>query len=268
MAKINLEPGFTIHYEDFNPDGLPAVVLLHGLGANGESWQLQIPPLIDDGYRVIVPDMRGFGRSTCPGGNNNPQIMAQDIINLLEQIGVETYHLIGISLGGTVALQVTLSRPAMIKSLVLTNTFAKLRPRKLSLWIFYGIRLLLVHLIGIETQAGFVAKRLFPNPDQEVLRETFKEQVSQSNPKGYRATMRSLAQFDVSDKVGALHVPTLVVTGERDTVVPPESQVELADLIPGSQQIFIQNAGHAVTIEKPKEYNQVLLDFLNTNERQ
>lgn len=263
MAEITLEPGLTIHYQDFNPNGAPLIVLLHGLGASGESWQLQIPALTGEGYRVIVPDMRGFGRSTYPGGRNNPNIMAKDLICLLQLLMLEKFHLVGISLGGTVALQLVLTRPDMVKSLVITNSFAKLRPKTFSTWFFYGIRLLLVHLIGIETQANYVSKSLFPDPEQEILRENFREQVNQSNPRGYRSTMRSLAFFDVSSKVGEIQAPTLVITGERDTVVPPASQVELAELIPGAQHIFLQDAGHAVIVEKSGEFNQVILEFLH-----
>ena len=68
MAILELEPGLTIHYLDFNPGGYPAVLLLHGLGATGNSWQLQFHPLIEAGYRVLAPDMRGFGQSNFPGG--------------------------------------------------------------------------------------------------------------------------------------------------------------------------------------------------------
>jgi pimeloyl-ACP methyl ester carboxylesterase len=119
----------------------------------------------------------------------------------------------------------------------------------------------LVHLIGIEIQAKYVSNRLFPDPGQKVLREKFREQVNQSNPRGYRSTLRSLATFDVSSRVGEIQTPTLVITGGRDTVVPPASQVELAKLIPDAQHIFIQDAGHAVTVEKPDQYNPVILEF-------
>jgi pimeloyl-ACP methyl ester carboxylesterase len=262
MAEKRLEPGLTIHYQDHNPNGSPGVLLLHGLGATGDSWQLQIPALIDAGFRVIVPDMRGFGKSTFPGGHNTPEIMAQDMTNLTESLSLENFHLVGISLGGTVALKLVLANPKKVNSIVITNSFAKLRPKKISLWIFYVMRLILVHLIGIDAQARYVANRLFPKPEQHNLRSAFREQVGQSNPHGYRSTMRSLAMFDVSSEIRNIDVPAVVITGEKDSVVPPASQTELAELIPGTQQIFIPDAGHAVIVEKPDAYNQVLCEFL------
>lgn len=266
MVEQFIEPGLTIHYQDTNTDGSPVVLLLHGLGATCESWQLQTPALVDADYRVIIPDMRGFGKSTYPGGNNNPETMAGDILGLLEELSLEEVHLVGISLGGTVALELIIAKPELAKSLILTNTFAKLRPRKLSLWFFYIFRMLLVHLIGIETQAEYVAERLFPNPEEDILRASYQEQVCQANPKAYRATMRSLAYFDVSNEAGNIRCPTLVITAQQDTVVPPENQTELAQLIPGADQKFINNAGHAVIVEKPDEYNQMLIEFLQQHD--
>jgi 3-oxoadipate enol-lactonase len=262
MAESKLGPGLTIHYQDINPDGQPAILLLHGLGANGDSWQLQIPRLANQGYRLIVPDLRGFGRSSYPGGSNNPGIMAQDMIHLMEQLSLDRVHLNGISLGGTVALQITVSRPDLVESLVITNSFAKLRPKKFSQWLFYATRLLLVHLIGIDNQAKFVAERLFPLPEQGKFREEFRHQISQSDPRSYRSTMRSLASFDISAGLNTIMVPVLIVTGEKDTIVPPEVQVELANGIPTAEHILIRDAGHAVIIDKPDRFNQVYLAFL------
>ena len=266
MVELFIEPGLTIHFQELNSNGTPGVLLLHGLGASCESWQLQTPALVDAGYHVIVPDMRGFGQSSYPGGQNNPSNMAGDMVKLMEGLSLENYHLVGISLGGTVALELVIARPEMVRSLVITNSFAILRPENLSLWLFYLIRMFLVHLIGIETQADFVADRLFPEPSQAIVRRTFKEQICQSNPSGYRSTMRSLAFFDARAGAKEIQIPTLVITGENDLVVPPKSQTELARLIPGSQHKIIKGAGHAVTVEKPDRYNQLLLEFLSTHE--
>ena len=166
MATLNLEPGLTLHYSDLNPDGTPIVILLHGLGATGDSWQLQFPALIESGFRILAPDMRGFGKSTYPEGHNNPRIMAEDVANFLNRLDVTSVYVVGISMGGTIALQFTLDHPSMVDSLLLVNTFARLRPKKISYWLFYSIRFLLIHVLGISNQARFVVKRLFPYPEQ------------------------------------------------------------------------------------------------------
>ena len=265
MPNIDLDPGLTIHYSDLNPNGNSVILLLHGLGATGDSWQMQFPALIDAGFRILAPDMRGFGKSTYPGGPNNSRVMARDMVAFMESLAIRSSHIIGISMGGTIALQLILDQPTMVDTLLLTNTFAKLRPEKLSLWFFYAVRLALVHIFGMTKQADFVARRLFPDPGQAQLREVFKAQIIQANPSGYRSTMRSYARFDLSERVNSIRVPTLIITGERDSIVPPKVQVELANQIPDAKHLFIHDAGHAVSVEQPDEYNRIVLDFLKAN---
>lgn len=262
MPSIEIASGLTIHYIDLNQNGDPVLLMLHGLGATGESWQLQFPPLVDSGFRVLAPDMRGFGKSSYPGGSNDPGQMAHDMVEFLEHLRIKTSHLIGISMGGTVALQLILNYPSLVESLVLTNTFAKLRPDKVSLWFFYLARLILVHTVGINRQADYVASRLFPDAQQAELRELFIAQILQANPHGYRSTLRSYSRYDLSDQVREIKVPTLIVTGEKDSVVPPAAKAELANQLPNAQHVIIPDAGHAIIVEQPEAYNRVLLDFL------
>jgi len=263
MATLDLEPGLSLHYSDLNPGGTPIVILLHGLGATGDSWQLQFPALIESGFRIITPDMRGFGKSTYPEGPNSPQIMAEDVAKLLNRLEITSAYLVGISMGGTIALQFALNHPSMVDSLLLVNTFASLRPRKISYWLFYSIRLLLIQVLGIPHQARFVVNRLFPDPEQEFLRESFYKQIIQANPAGYRSTIKSFVNFNVSDRLYEIQSPTLVVTGDKDTVVPPKTQQELAENIPNANLVVINNAGHAVIVEKPEEFNHAMLAFLH-----
>ncbi len=263
MANIDLEPGLIIHYLDLNPSGYPIVLLLHGLGATGNSWQLQFPPLIEAGYRVLAPDMRGFGQSSYPGGSNNPQKMACDTIKFLQTLGISTSHVVGISMGGTIALQLVLEKPDIVESVILTNTFAKLRPKNPATWIFYAVRIMLFQTLGINEQAKFVASRLFSRPDQEELRIEFTEEVRQADPKAYRSTMLSYARFDLSNRLSEIELPTLIITAEKDQVVPPAVQAEMARNIPHARHVIIPDAGHAVSAEQPDIYNEHILSFLN-----
>ena len=107
-----------------------------------------------------------------------------------------------------------------------------------------------------------MANRIFPLPEQEYLRSELIEQVKQADPRAYRAWMRSLAQFDVRKRLNELHVPTLVITGSQDTTVPATAQAELASCITGAKQVIIKDAGHAVSVDHPEEFNKVLINFL------
>ena len=265
MPDLYLTNTFKIHYLDKNPSGKQIVLLLHGLGANGSSWRLQIPALVQAGFRVIAPDARGFGKSGFPANNISIATMAKDFAILIQSFHVKPVHVVGISMGGTHALQLVLDNPDLIKSLVLVNTFASLQPKKVSLWIYYGIRLFLLHTMGIPTQAKFVAKKIFPRQEQEFERQELIKQIMQANPSAYRAVMRSFANFNLVSRLNEIKTPTLVITAEQDDTVSPENQKILAEKIVGARQIFVANSGHAVIVDQPELFNRILLDFLKSD---
>ncbi|MEJ2598171.1 MAG: alpha/beta hydrolase [Anaerolineales bacterium] len=263
MPDLELSTGITLHYLESNSKGKETVLLLHGLGASGESWALQFPMLEAEDYSVLAPDARGFGHSSYPGGSTTIAEQASDFAALLEYLNTGAVHTVGISMGGTHALQLAISRPDLVRKLVLVNTFSRLRPSKLSEWAYFAFRFLLVHILKMDVQARTVAKRIFPNPDQEVYRQALMEQILQADPSGYRAAMRALARFNATPFLADIHCPTLVITAVDDTTVNPSIQTKLAQGIPEARQAFIPNAGHAVIVDQPEKFNELLLAFLH-----
>ena len=267
MPTLQLSDKLTIHYCDQNNAGSPIILLLHGLGVNSESWGMQTPALEGAGFRILIPDIRGFGKSSYPGGSVSIRDLAGDMAQVMAAAGVCTAAVVGISMGGCIALQMALDEPRLVSKLALINTFSCLRPKNVGAILYFATRLFLAHAIGVEAQARAVAQHLFPRAEDETLRALFIEQISQADPAGYRATMRALARFDVTPHLSGIHTPTLMITGEQDTTVPREMQNELAKRIPNAWQKIIPSAGHAVTVEKPEEINRILIDFINPNSR-
>ena len=262
MPTLRIPSGFDLFYSDLAPDGHPCVILLHGLGATSESWGYQIPSILNQGFRILVPDMRGFGKSPYTGGDHSITDMASDIIEMMNWECIDTAHLVGISMGGAVALQLACDHNSRFEKLVLVNTFARLRPNSIQGWFYFAIRLGMIHILGLPTQARFVASRLFPNPDQEHLRQMFIEQVIQSDPQGYRATMRALMHFNLESQVSNINNDTLVITGAKDFTVPLSVQKFIVDQLSYVRHIVLDEAGHAVTVEKPVQINRILVEFL------
>lgn len=266
MPYLTLSPNLTIHYLDFNLISEKSIILIHGLGVNCESWFLQIEPLTTAGYRVICPDMRGFGKSGYDGSSLTIKIMAEDIQSLISTLGLGMIDVVGISMGGTIGLQYAIDNPENLNHLVLVNTFSSLRPKNPAMWGYYLLRFVLVHFVGLKTQAKAVASRIFPLPEQELYRVTFINQVSQANVSAYRKAMRTLASFNVTKDLGKITAPTLVITGAEDTTVPAAVQVDLANRIPNCKHVIIPHSGHAVSIDQALEFNKALLSFLTTKE--
>lgn len=268
MPFAKLTPEFTLYYLDENPAGKQAVFLFHGLGANSNSWQMQIPDLVQAGFRVIAPDAPGFGQSKNPHAKTKIQWTANLFSGLIDFLQLKRITAVGISMGGTHALQLALDHPARVEKLVLVNTFSKLNVSNPAQLPYFALRFVLVHTLGIDTQAKSVAKRIFPKPDQELLRREFITQVQQADPRAYRSAMRSLGRFNVTRRLAEIRCPTLVISAENDTTVPLRAQTMLAERIPNAQHTIIPNAGHAVSVEQFEAFNQVLLGFLDRTDSQ
>lgn len=237
-------------------------MLLHGLGVNSSSWAYQVEALSQAGYHVIAPDLRGFGQSRFSGRMNVP-VMSGDVIALLAAIKPgKRVDLVGISMGGTVALQLGIEAPQLVRRMVLINTFAKIRIRGLGHWMYMAARLSLSHTLGIETQGRLVAKRLFPDPQHESQRQAFRDQLSQADPKAYRAALRMLARFDVQKHLRTIQARALVISAEDDTTVSMLDQTRLAKGIPRARHEHIQEGGHPIIVTRPEIVNSLLLDFL------
>lgn len=253
----------SLFYLDPQPKGKLGVLLLHGLGANSSSWQLQMQDLLDAGFRPIAPDFPSFGKSFKVEGKWSIRYAAQAVVSLLDHLPqTVSLDVVGISMGGTVALQLALDFPRLVKKLVLVSTFARLRPESLGGWLYFAHRAMLAWGRGLESQAKYVANRIFPGEGQQELRQVLTEQILQANPSVYKQAMRSLGLFNVQARLGEIQIPTLVVTGETDFTVPVHNQRFLVENIPGATQVIFPGAGHALCIEQPEHFNQVLLNFL------
>ncbi len=254
MTKLN--------FLDPNSSGSPAILLLHGLGANGSMWTLQFDALSAAGYRPLAPDAPGFGDSPYDGRGWNFRRVAADLAALLRELETGPAHVVGLSMGGVIAQQFALDYPDLVRKLVLVSTFTVLRPGSLSQWLYFFQRLLVVHLVGLEQQSKIVARRVFPASGQETLREMAAAQIARADPRAYRAAMRYLGLFDSRRRLGEIRVPTLVITGERDTTVSPVRQKMLADGIHSARQVVLPEGGHAVAIDQAGAFNRELLEFL------
>lgn len=251
-----------LHILDPYPGGHPAVLLLHGLGATGASWTLQLPALAGAGFRPLAPDAPGFGESPYNGRGWNVRRVAAQMAELLEALATGPAHVVGLSMGGVIAQQFARDFPHLTRNLILVSTFAVLRPDSLSGWLYFLRRAIGVILGGPRAQAGLVAGRVFPRPDQSPLREMLLDTIARADRRAYRAAMRSLALFDSRRWLKDIAAPTLVLTGADDTTVSPARQKILAQSISGARQVVIEGAGHALNVEQAEAFNRLLLDFL------
>ncbi|MEW6568862.1 MAG: alpha/beta hydrolase [Chloroflexota bacterium] len=252
--------GLALYHELHNPDGGATVALLHGLGSCGDDWPFQLPALAPR-YRVLTLDLPGHGRSSLPRPWPSVVDYARAVLGLLDRLGEPAAHLVGLSLGGAVSLQIALDCPKRVRSLTLVNSFARLRsgPTGTARGM---LRLALVCLGPMAWVGRWVAAGLFPRPDQAALRQAAAARLASNPRRAYLAALSAAARFDVRARLGAVGCPTLIVAGDRDQTLPLAAKRELANGIGSARLVVVRDSGHATPLDQPEAFNEVLLSFL------
>jgi len=238
--------------------GATPTVLIHGLGTDRRIWLYQVPEFCSR-VPTLTVDLRGHGRSSAPDGEWTVADMARDIVRLLRQLGAEKANLVGLSLGGMVAQQFALDYPYATASLVLVDTIAGPPPG--------GDQPLREALAFIEAQPmrAIAETRIaaaFTDAVDPVMRGHVIEQAALNDKDNYLRAARATFSFNVRERLGEIAAPTLVVVGEQDRTFPMAWMEDVASGIRGARLVRLSGAAHISNMERPREFNRAVLDFL------
>lgn len=237
----------------------PPLMLIHGLGATHADFQKQID-FFARVFRVIAPDLRGHGDSEG-GGPFTVDRLATDCAQLLDELKVGSFFLVGHSMGGAVAMQLALFKPERVKKLVLADTLPSFRPKTFKKRLLLWSRLLVMKLLGPEALARRTARQMFPKPEHEPLRELLIRRNNRTPKEAYLALLMALSRWSVSDRLTWLQMPTFVVAGEND-YFPAEEAQAFAEKLPDGRCRIIEGARHHLPLEKPDDFNRITMEFL------
>lgn len=255
-----------LYYEACGDRPGSPVVFLHGLGSSTADWRGQVAAF-QARHRVIALDLPAHGRTARrggpPGGSLRVEGMAAAVGGLLARLGEAPAHVVGLSLGGCVAMALALSAPASVRSLTLVNTFARLRPAGWPGAYRMLERLALLAVAPMPVIAARVAGSLFPWPEQGELRAAAVASLSANDKRAYVAAVRALTRFDVRRRLAEIRCPTLVVAGEQDSTVPRASAELLHRRIPGARLVVVPGSGHATPYDRPELFNRLVLEFIS-----
>lgn len=240
--------------------GLP-LILIHGLGSSQRDWELQ-GPVFARHYRVVTVDLRGHGQSPKPKGPYRMGQLAADVALLLMRIHARPAHVIGLSLGGAVALQLAIDEPELLRSLVLVNTLPRFVSSSWRVRLLGMRRLATSYFGGMDTMADDVARSLFPLAEQLPLRLEAGMRLALNDPAAYRSCLWALVRFDVTFMLDLIRCPTLVVAGDRDPTLGLEAKRLLAQAIPDARFQVIADSGHATPIDQHEAFNALTTAFL------
>lgn len=252
-------------YYEIHGEGQP-LLLIAGLGADVSSWAFQVPAF-SARYRVIAFDNRGVGRTDAPDRPYSLEMMADDTAGLLDHLGIERAHMVGLSMGGMIAQEFALKYPERVNALVLATTAAGPHP-----WATHvlGTMLRLAEEgASRETLTALRLSWLFTDrffENHELVKLALDTMLANPHAQPVYANARQFAaarQHDARDRLGGITARTLVLVGRQDILLPVRLSEELAAGIPNAELVVLDGGGHAFLVEIADRFNQAVLDFLD-----
>ena len=241
------------------PPAAPALVLSNSLGCSADMWAQQLPVLTQR-FRVIRYEQRGHGGTAAPGGPWTIEDLGRDLLSVMDGEGVERASVMGLSLGGTVAMWLAVNHPERVDRLVIACSRASWPPKEMWAERMEKVRAgrpadLLETLLGRWFTPGFAA--VHPEPAALVA-----SMLDAASSDGYAGCCEALSDVDLGADLGAITAPTLVLAGSGDPGVPIAVAASLAESIPGSSLQVISPGAHLLNVEQPARFNAAVIDHL------
>jgi 3-oxoadipate enol-lactonase len=256
MITVVAGDGARLAVEVAGPAARP-VMFLHSIGCDHRLWDAQAARLA--GRRVIRPDLRGHGGSAAPAGDYALDRLVGDALEVLEATCDGAAVVCGLSLGGLVAMGLALAAPDRVVGLVLANTAPRLGAPDA-----WRDRAAKVRAEGLASIGDLAMQRFF----SEAFRATHPEAVAETRARlvggsaeGYAGCCAVLRDADLTEEVGRIAAPCLVVAGRLDVSTPPAQMAALAGAIPGAAYAEL-DAAHLSNLEQPAAFGRCLADFL------
>jgi 3-oxoadipate enol-lactonase len=251
-----------IHYDLVGPPTAPAVCMTHSLTSDGGMWAEQVPALLAAGFQVLRLDMRGHGGSTPFPGPYTIEELAADAVAVLDGLGFSSVHLIGLSMGGMIGQVIAADYPGRLASLMACCTTSRwdgdgsfMRERMEAVRATGSLQAIVDVNMERRYAPGYRTRR----PTRwEALRQTFLG----TSLDGYFGCMEAILKHDVSARLPGVRTPTLVLAGSDDVSTPPESNREIARLIPGARYEEIAGGRHFPNVDFDAQFNRMMTGWL------
>jgi len=253
--------GTTIEYDDVG-NGMP-LLLIHGFPLDRSLWRSQIEGL-QSAARVVAPDLRGFGQSGDAPETMTMDEYAADLKALLDALNVKQAVVCGLSMGGYIALAFLAKYPGMLKGLILANTRAGADSEQAREARYANAQKAFDE--GVPAIAeGMLPKMLTEatRANRDSLTAYVRSMMAHQPAKGVAAAQRGMAaRPDRTSMLAAINIPTLIITGSADTLIPPSESEAMAKAIPGSKLVVVPDVAHLSNVENPDAFNAAVREFI------
>ncbi len=267
MPFVSTTDGTRIHYEVTGKPGATPVLMIQGLGASKNAWNLQRIAMATR-FRIISFDNRGAGRSDKPIVPFTLEQMAEDAIAVLDAAGIETAHVVGASMGGVISQIVTVKHPHRVRSLTLVCTACRNHPWRQELlqsWAKTAEEKGMIE-VGKEAAQWVMSPRSFR---RLVPAFTWMGPLAALRPRhSFVSQIHAIlnTREDLVDQLSTITAPTMVIVGNQDILTPRGDSEEIAERIPNAELVVISGAAHGLMMEHSSTFNKILIEFLQRTE--
>lgn len=251
IAKIN---GINLNFE-IDGHGKP-LVLISGLGADLKAWIFQRS--FRKHFQVIRLDNRGVGKSDRPTGPYTIRTMADDIIGLLDHLGIDAANILGVSMGGMIAQEIAINYSQRVSKLVLGCTFACQRGNSGQTEEYAKVR----SMSPAEARTRVVSLANNRPINRLIFVPLMRLIAAKGWEAGFQAQREAIRNHDTLERLHLIQSPTLVIVGTKDKVIRPSSSDVIAERIPNVRLVRIEKGSHSISAEYRKEFNKAVLRFL------
>lgn len=248
-----------VHHVLTGPADAPPLVLSNSLGADLRMWDPQADALAER-FRLVRYDTRGHGGSPVPDGPYSIEHVGHDALALLDHLGIERAHWVGLSLGGMTGMWLAVNAPERLDRLVLLCTSARLGPAET-----WRERAETVRAQGTEAVAEAGVGRWLTERFRDEHPDTaawLRDMIAATPDAGYAACCAVIEHMDLTPALPGITTPTLVIAGAQDPATPPEHAERIAAAVPGARLEVLDPAAHLANVEQPEAVTRLILDHL------
>ncbi len=265
-ARIN---DIDIYYE-VEGEGFP-LVLIMGLSANKDWWEPAMLEAFQKKFKVVVFDNRGAGRTDKPKGEFTIALMASDVVGLLKELGMDKAHVLGVSMGGMIAQELAIAYPEIVEKLVLCCTNCGGHEQVLAAPEIYSILGAPREGLSVEDIGRATLPLLFPQEYMEEHPEKMEEflaryLVAPMPAHSFFQQLQAITKWRSFSRLPEIKSPTLVLTGDRDILIPPENSRILADNISRARLVVFPGGGHGFFGQFPEKVAEEVISFLTEDQ--
>ena len=262
QAMKTIVHGNQVNYELQGSTSAPVVMLSHALATNLSIWDRQLD-VLKSRFCILRYDTLGHGQTDAPPGPYTLDQLVGQAGGLLDALGIERVHFLGLSMGGMIGQMLALARPEAIQSLVLCSSSSRFPPESQPLW---QERVKIAESDGMEPLIEPTINRWFTGDFRSAQREIVDQvraMIRGTSPAGYAACCHAISALNITDAINAIKAPTLIMVGAEDQGTPVAMSQKIHERIVGSELLILSTASHLSNIEQFEAFNNAVMKFLD-----